>query len=45
MIAVATDKATGMQFNIVKMSNGHLMAVVPFDAMKTPPTVDRKDLM
>ncbi|GJE55820.1 MULTISPECIES: hypothetical protein [Methylobacterium] len=45
MVAVATDKATGKQFNVVKMSDGHLMAVVPFDAMKEPPGVPPKDLM
>lgn len=45
MVAIATDKTTGKAFNIVKMPNGHLMAVVPFDAMTAPPSVDRKDLM
>lgn len=45
MVAVATDKATGARFNIVKMPNGHLMAAVPLDGMKEPPTIDPKDLM
>ena len=45
MVAVATDKATGRQFNLVKMGNGHLMAVVPLDKMTAPPAVDAKDLM
>lgn len=45
MVGMATDKATGKQFNVVKMPNGHLMAIVPFDAMKDMPAVDPKDLM
>ena len=45
MVAVATDKATGEKFNLIKMPNGHLMAVVPLDGMTAPPKVDPQDLM
>lgn len=45
MVAVATDKATGATFNLIRMPNGHVMAVVPLDGMREPPSVDAKDLM
>jgi hypothetical protein len=45
MVAMATEKATGKQFNIIKMPDGHLMAVVPFDQMAKMPEVDAKALM
>jgi hypothetical protein len=45
MVAMATDKITGKQFNVIKMSDGHVMAVVPFDQMAKMPEIDRKSLM
>lgn len=45
MVGMATDKKTGRQFNIIKMPNGHVMAVVPFDQMPKMPEIDAKDLM
>ena len=30
-IAVAMDKMTGHKVNVVKMKNGHMMVLVPFD--------------
>lgn len=45
MVAVATDRATGARFNMVKLPNGHLMALVPLDGMTGPVPVAAKDLM
>ena len=45
MVAIATDKATGKQFNIVKMPDGHVMAVVPFDQMSKMPEIAPNSLM
>ncbi|GJE58167.1 hypothetical protein [Methylobacterium trifolii] len=45
MVGMATDKATGKQFNVIKMPDGHLMAVVPFDQMTRMPEIAPKDLM
>lgn len=45
MVAMATDKATGKQFNVIKMPDGHVMAVVPFDQMPKMPEIDPKSLM
>lgn len=45
MVAEATDRASGARFNIVKMPSGRIMALVPMDAMKEPPSVAPKDLM
>ncbi len=45
MVAVATDMTTGAKFNIVKLPNGHLMAVVPIGSLKEPPSVEAKDMM
>ena len=39
-VAVATEKGTGHKMNLVKLKNGHMMAVVPADRyvalMSTP---------
>ncbi|TXM73705.1 hypothetical protein FV226_08810 [Methylobacterium sp. WL12] len=45
MVAMATDKATGKSFNVIRMPDGHVMAVVPFDQMPMMPEVDPKSLM
>ncbi|WP_244538900.1 MULTISPECIES: hypothetical protein [unclassified Methylobacterium] len=45
MVAMATDKITGKQFNVIKMPDGHVMAVVPFDQMAKMPEIDSKSLM
>ena len=45
MVAMATDKATGTSFNVIRMPDGHVMAVVPFDQMPKMPEVDPKSLM
>ena len=42
---MATDKATGKQFNIIKMPDGHVMAVVPLDQMAKMPEIDAKSLI
>lgn len=44
-VAVATDRVTGSRFNVIKLSNGHLMAVAPVDTMTMPPITQPKDLM
>ncbi|MBP1179814.1 hypothetical protein [Methylobacterium sp. PvR107] len=44
-VAMATDKATGKQFNIIKMPDGHVMAVVPLDQMAKMPEIDAKSLI
>ncbi|KAA0107834.1 hypothetical protein CIW48_32415 [Methylobacterium sp. P1-11] len=44
MVAMATDKITGKQFNVTRMPDSHLM-VVPFDQMATMPEIDCKSLM
>ena len=49
MVSVATDKATGRRFNLVRMPNGTVMAMVPLDAMRdgmrNVPDVKPADLM
>lgn len=45
MVAMATDKITGKQFNIIKMPDGHVMAVVPFDQMAKMPEIDSRSLL
>ncbi|WP_426314823.1 hypothetical protein ACN9MF_02385 [Methylobacterium fujisawaense] len=45
MVAMAADKITGKQFNVIKMPDGHVMVVVPFDQMAKMPEIDRKSLM
>lgn len=45
MVAIATDKATGKQFNIIKMPDGYVMAVVPFDQMAKMPEIAPNSLM
>ncbi|MDP4005652.1 hypothetical protein [Methylobacterium sp. NEAU K] len=45
MVAMATDKATGKQFKIIKMPGGQVMAVVPFDQMAKMPEIYPKSLM
>lgn len=45
MVGMATDKATGKQFNVIKMPDGHVMAIVPFDQMTKMPEIDPKSLM
>ncbi|GJE13622.1 MULTISPECIES: hypothetical protein [Methylobacterium] len=42
MVAMATDKATGKQINVIKMPDGQVMAVVPFDQMAKMLETDRK---
>ena len=45
MVGMATDKATGRQFNVIKMPDGHVMAIVPFNQMAKMPEIDPKRLM
>lgn len=49
MVSMATDKATGRRFNIVRMPGGTMMVMIPFDAMKDVmkdvPDVKPADLM
>lgn len=42
-VAVGTERATGHKMNLVKLKNGHMMALVPADryvALMTTPTDD-----
>lgn len=42
-VAVATEKETGHKMNLVRLKNGHMMAMVPADrymALMTTPTDD-----
>lgn len=45
LIATATDKATGEQFNIIKMPSGRIMVGVPVEQTKQPPKVEQADLV
>ncbi len=45
MVAMATDKATGKRFNLIKMPDGPVMAVVPVDQMAKMPEIDPRSLM
>jgi hypothetical protein len=45
MVATATDRKTGRQFNVVKMQNGGMMAIVPLNSMRRMPRVSRSDIM
>ncbi|WP_019906808.1 hypothetical protein [Methylobacterium sp. 77] len=45
MVAMATDKITGQQFNVIKMPDGHVMAVVPIDQMAKMPEIDPRSLI
>lgn len=42
---MATDKATGKQFNVIGMPEGHLMAVVHSGQMPKMPEIDLKSMM
>jgi hypothetical protein len=37
MIAVARDRTTGRKFNVLKLKNGKMMAIVPISSMKGMP--------
>jgi hypothetical protein len=45
LVAMATEKTTGKQFNVIKMPDGHVMAVVPLDQMTKMPDIDPKSLL
>ena len=41
-IVVATDKKTGRKFNCIKLENGKMMAIVPFNSIKGMPEVSEE---
>ena len=42
MVAVARDRTTGRKFNVLKLRNGKMMAIVPISSMKgMPATAER----
>jgi lipopolysaccharide/colanic/teichoic acid biosynthesis glycosyltransferase len=45
MVAVATDTRTGRKFNVLKMRNGKMMAIVPMNSLRTMPRVARRDMI
>lgn len=45
MVATATDRRTGRQFNVVRMRGGRMMALVPMSSMRTMPRVARRDML
>ncbi|CAX23032.1 protein of unknown function; putative exported protein [Methylorubrum extorquens DM4] len=44
-IVVATDKKTGRKFNCIRLENGKMMAIVPFNSLKGMPEVSEEDMI
>jgi hypothetical protein len=44
-VTVATEKATGHKMNLVKLKNGHMMALVPADRYLGLMTIPDEDMM
>ncbi|WP_246725441.1 hypothetical protein [Beijerinckia sp. L45] len=44
-MTTATEKATGHKMNLVKLKNGHLMALVPADRYMALMTTPAEDMM
>ena len=45
MVATATNRRTGRQFNVVKMGSGRMMALVPMRSMRRMPRVAKGDMV
>ena len=45
MVAVASDSRTGRKFNVLKLKNGKMMAIVPINRMKGMPATAEKDML
>jgi hypothetical protein len=45
MVGVATDRATGRKFNVIKLRNGTMMAVVPMSSMKRMPATAARHMI